>query len=407
MIYIITPWSGSTAVLVDDYVNATINQDVAHDNDICVIAVNNASDDDTRAELKRFTDHSGGFIIDNDDNKGFAFANNQGYELAISMSVRDSDVIIFLNSDVYASGEWLKHVEKDVKHGSLYGPSLQQQFIAGRYIPYIEGWCIAATKQTWDKLIGTPNEGPWDAVSYPDPYWEDNDLCFCALVEGISLVQTTWPIHHKGGQTAGNIAQYAEAFEKNRQTFTSLVIENLNKPQITPMHAHYVAHCNNLSDIQHHLPLLYSLAQGNIIELGTRSGVSTVAFLAGCERRGGRVWSVDIDDCSHLYTGHPLWQFIQSDSRDVPHIKRQIIGDDINEPFINTLLVDTLHTYNHVAQELEAWADYVVPGGYILIHDPETFPGVRRAVQEFCDKKQWDVTFVLPCNGMAVIEVPQ
>lgn len=37
----------------------------------------------------------------------------------------------------------------------------------------------------------------------------------------------------------------------------------------------------------------------------------------------------------------------------------------------------------------------------------ETFPGVRRAVTEFCAARGWPVTFVLPCNGMAVIEVPK
>ncbi len=40
------------------------------------------------------------------------------------------------------------------------------------------------------------------------------------------------------------------------------------------------------------------------------------------------------------------------------------------------------------------------------MHDPETFPGVRRAAQEFADAKGWPITFVLPCHGMAVITRP-
>jgi hypothetical protein len=41
------------------------------------------------------------------------------------------------------------------------------------------------------------------------------------------------------------------------------------------------------------------------------------------------------------------------------------------------------------------------------MHDPETFPGVRRAAQEFADAHGWPITFVLPCNGMAVIVRPE
>jgi hypothetical protein len=40
------------------------------------------------------------------------------------------------------------------------------------------------------------------------------------------------------------------------------------------------------------------------------------------------------------------------------------------------------------------------------MHDPETFPGVRRAAQEYAAAHGWEITIVLPCNGMAVIERP-
>jgi hypothetical protein len=70
------------------------------------------------------------------------------------------------------------------------------------------------------------------------------------------------------------------------------------------------------------------------------------------------------------------------------------------------LLIDTLHFYAHVAAEFAVWAGAVRPGGTICVHDTETFPGVRVAVEEFCQAKGWPVTFVRPCNGMAVVEVP-
>jgi cephalosporin hydroxylase len=170
-------------------------------------------------------------------------------------------------------------------------------------------------------------------------------------------------------------------------------------PSARPAYLHYLT---QPSDIQAHLGLLYSLARGNVVELGTRSGVSTAALLAGVERRGGRVWSVDIDDCAHLYAGHPQWTFWQSSSTDADTVQ------DIatyHGP-IDLLLIDTEHTVEQVTAELALWAPLMRPGGHICLHDPETFPGVRRAILTFCAARGWPVTFILPCHGMAVIEVP-
>ena len=163
----------------------------------------------------------------------------------------------------------------------------------------------------------------------------------------------------------------------------------------------YQQHLATQSDIQHHLPLLFSLARGNVVELGTRSGVSTAALLAGVERRGGTVVSVDIDPaCAKVAEGHPQWSFICADSRH-PGLPEESGGGQID-----LLFIDTEHQYEITQAELALWADYVRPGGHICLHDPETFPGVRRAVQEFCTARDWPVTFVLPCHGMAVIERP-
>ena len=166
---------------------------------------------------------------------------------------------------------------------------------------------------------------------------------------------------------------------------------------MTDMFIRYQQHYATQSDIQHHLGLLFSLAHGNVLELGTRGGVSTAALLAGVEKRGGHVWSVDIEDCSAVAAGHPQWTFIQGDSRNSE------LPMSVPRP-IDRLLIDTEHVYEITQAELALWGDYVAPGGHICLHDPETFPGVRRAAQEFADAHGWPITFVLPCLGMAVIE---
>lgn len=165
----------------------------------------------------------------------------------------------------------------------------------------------------------------------------------------------------------------------------------------------YHQHLRQPSDIRHHLPLLHAEARGLVVELGTRGGVSTAALLAGVERRGGHLVSVDIDDCSHLFRGHPNWSFLQGSSVD--ERTRDTILSAYAGP-IQCLLIDTEHTYEQFRQEAAIWFDAVAPGGVILAHDTETFPGVRRAVEEACAARGWHVTYVLPDNGMAVIEVP-
>lgn len=399
-ISIVTPFLNGLDLLAD-YDAATQGAEV--------IIVDNGSEEETRTALATLPKERGK-VLRNNSNLGFAAANNQGYAAATG------DIVIFLNSDIAADPAWLKMVVDDVKEGSLYGPSLAHQLVAGRWLPYIEGWCIAATRATWDRLwcIGGENKtlpplpcGPWDSDTYPGPYWEDNDLCFRAMQQGFSLIQTTWPITHKGGRTAGALLNHAESLEANRATFTRRVMAGLPSVEGTPTHQRYMELVHTQSDIQHHLPLLYSLARGNVVELGTRGGVSTTALLAGVEAHGGLVWSVDIDPaCAKVAEGHPQWTFIQGDSRD-PELPGRLSVSRFPDPVvgIDLLFIDTEHAYEITQAELKLWYPYLKPGSTILLHDPETFPGVRRAVEEFCEAKGWPVTFVLPCHGMAVIDV--
>jgi hypothetical protein len=397
---IVVPFSGQTEDLANDLYAAV--QGVHQ-----VIVVDNATPPATASILAEMTEHLYGVYIRNETNLGFAAGNNQGYAKATG------DIVLFLNSDIAAPPGWLNALMADVKDGALYGPSVQSQLVAGRHLPYIEGWCIAATRKTWEALImawnceyrmgygedAYPYE-VWDQEAYPGPYWEDNDLCLRALQADIALVQTGWPVQHKGGRTAGPIMAHGASFAANERTFTERVLKALPEFAPTPTWHRYMQQVYTQSDIQHHLGLLYSLARGNVLELGTRSGVSTTALLAGVEAHGGRVVSVDIDpNSAKVAEGHPHWEFIQSDSRN-PELPLRV-------GTVDTLLIDSEHTYEQTTAELELWAPHMKPGGTILLHDPETFPGVRRAVTDFCKARGWSATFVLPCNGMAVVEVPE
>lgn len=209
-ISIVTPFLNGLDLL-PDFEQATMGAEL--------ILIDNGSDQETAHALASLPTERG-VVIRNETNLGFAAANNQGYARA------SGDIIVFLNSDVAGDPSWLKLVADDVKDGALYGPSVQRQLVYGIWMPYIEGWCIAATHATWHSLHFHKPEchfGPWDNEAYPGPYWEDNDMCFRALEQNISLIPTAWPIQHKGGRSTGPLVKHGDTFERNRATFAARV----------------------------------------------------------------------------------------------------------------------------------------------------------------------------------------
>lgn len=204
---IIAPWSGSTAHLVADFRAAVTGADE-------VVIVDDASDEVTATELRETSARLGWRYHRNDTATGFSAACNRGYALATG------DALVFLNSDVSSTG-WLAAARAEIKPVNLYGPAIAQQSVYGMGIPYIEGWCIGAARETWERL--NADAGPWDAAAYHGPYWEDVDLSFRALVADMGLVQTKWAITHKGGGTLGNAVRHGKSIERNRATFAARV----------------------------------------------------------------------------------------------------------------------------------------------------------------------------------------
>ena len=399
-VWFITPWHAETARLLPEYINAVQGGKV--------VVIDNATPEETQRALLQAADEHGWHMISNEENRGFSQANNQGWQLVQSLAA-DTDIVCFINSDVRASG-LATALEGNVRNGGLYGPSLGRQLVLGRWIPYLEGWCIAATMKSWQHLydIGFSARLDWEIWPnhYGPGYWEDNSLCLRAMEEArYALVHLQLPVQHLGGQSGG-IANMGEVLERNRALFVEEVRVYLTGyPELkqTPVRQRYLRELQTDSDIRHHLPLLYSHGKGLVVELGTRSGVSTSAFLASVENRGGHVVSVDIADVSNLYRGHPLWTCIQGDSRH-PELPKMIQG--AHNAMIDTLLIDTEHTYEQVTAELLLWAPYVRPGGAILCHDTETFPGVRAAIDDWIAGEAplgTSVVYVLPNNGMGVI----
>lgn len=175
--------------------------------------------------------------------------------------------------------------------------------------------------------------------------------------------------------------------------------------------AEYARVCATPSDIQNHLPRFVQMVEDldatHVIELGTRTGVSTIAWLYALEGRG-RLTSVDIDPQPPIGE-HPHWRFIQGDDTD-PHVVGLLDPADI-------VFIDTSHLYGHTVVELDTYRRLVRPGGRIVCHDtqlrrPEGSPPrplfpVKTAIREFVEKHGLEWFEYLDSWGLGVIEIPE
>lgn len=124
------------------------------------------------------------------------------------------------------------------------------------------------------------------------------------------------------------------------------------------------------SDIQGQMPLLRSWARRYdapaIAELGTRSGQSTSALLAGASATGGHVWSVDNGpvDVPSWWADTGLWSFLAAD--DMGGRAYQWVPERLD-----ILFIDTSHLFEHTREELYRYVPRVRPGGVVLCHDTE------------------------------------
>ncbi len=100
----------------------------------------------------------------------------------------------------------------------------------------------------------------------------------------------------------------------------------------------YQQACATPSDIYLHLPRMVELVKAldaqHVLELGTRTGVSTTAWLYALRSTGGRLTSVDLDAKPPIGE-FDHWTYIQGDDCDPAII-------DLLEP-ADIVFIDTSH----------------------------------------------------------------
>ncbi|MEO8859169.1 MAG: CmcI family methyltransferase [Burkholderiaceae bacterium] len=120
--------------------------------------------------------------------------------------------------------------------------------------------------------------------------------------------------------------------------------------------------------------VIHHLQPDVIVETGVAHGGSLVFYASLCKAMDrGRVVGVDIEIRPHnrqAIEAHPLAVYITlvEGSSTAPDIVRQVSGL-IRHGESVLVILDSNHSYAHVAEELEAYAGLVTPGSYIVATD--------------------------------------
>lgn len=225
-----------------------------------------------------------------------------------------------------------------------------------------------------------------------------------------------------GGGSAGDVlwSRFRDQTDRDGEAFRAKWTKIMDADQaadrikagdFTPLYEHL---CSQPSDINEHLPTLHDLAvklgAKTIIELGVRTGVSSVAWLTALQQTGGHLWCVDVAPAPPMVTSHQQCTFVSGEDLSADVLDQLPEQADI-------VFVDTDHRYDLTKAEIETYSARVRPGGCMVFHDVavETFehhpPGteppfpVRKAIDEWAERDGLQVDRYENNNGLAVVSV--
>ncbi|MDX6766278.1 MAG: class I SAM-dependent methyltransferase [Candidatus Methylacidiphilales bacterium] len=150
--------------------------------------------------------------------------------------------------------------------------------------------------------------------------------------------------------------------------------------------------------------LALSIPAQTIIELGCFTGWSTAHLALAIQQTGGKVWALDpchryLDAAHanlkrHQLEGWATW--VEGTSLD-PSVMEQL------PPQAQLIFLDTSHAYPDTRDEILAYAPRLAPGGFLVLHDAVSAPGVRRSLVELKDRFDIHVFASERGHGVAVL----
>jgi len=198
-----------------------------------VIVIDNGSDARNVRELQAL--HKQGFInklILNNENKGFAFANNQGFDAA------KGDFFFMLNNDTLVTKGWLlnslKLIQSNEKIAAVgcrlvdLAQYKEKKFNLrnDRIVRTTCGAAMLMRKRVIEEI------GKLDAVHFSPIYGEETDWCYRARKNGYKIMETDKSIIiHLGGRDTKKGRGKQAAFELLNTHRLKAMLFNLSAPQ--------------------------------------------------------------------------------------------------------------------------------------------------------------------------------
>lgn len=125
---------------------------------------------------------------------------------------------------------------------------------------------------------------------------------------------------------------------------------------MTKLSDYHIKLDNNISHI------LDKIKNPKILELGVRHGISTNYFLEYCEKNNGKLYSIDIDDCSSV-SKSDKWKFIHSRDDDY----KKIIEESGSN--FDLIYIDSFHDADHVSKIIYLYFMDLKKNGHIFVDD--------------------------------------
>ena len=163
-------------------------------------------------------------------------------------------------------------------------------------------------------------------------------------------------------------------------------------------------------------PIIKGINNPIILELGVQKGRSTKKFLDICKKNNGKLFSIDIEDCSNI-VNDKSWNFYQTRDVNFEYIKSKIPEK------IDILFIDTLHEANHVKKLINEYYPLIKKNGFIFIDDISHLPYLKNKVRDnfYCEinnketfdllisiysenTENFDLSFTFVSSGLAIIK---
>ena len=121
-----------------------------------------------------------------------------------------------------------------------------------------------------------------------------------------------------------------------------------------------------------------------ILEFGVERGSSTKHFIWLTEKLDGKIYSVDINDCSNV-SNASNWHFLKSDDLNIEYVLNNFT--EIKKSGVDLIYIDSYHENFHVSKLLNLYFKYVKKDGAIFIDDIDNIAYRKN----YSIKKRWAI----------------